>query len=92
MRDARRQFEAKINVQLNDSLKELEQLRERQKEQLELQLSGSRYSDDRKASAKASREQSIDQMFDDYIQWVEDTMTTEPEAYMQVISVLVSCS
>jgi len=90
MRDARNHFEAKINVQLNDSLEELEKLRGRQKQQLELQLSGTRYSDDRKASTKASREQSIDKIFDDYIQWVEDTMTTEPEAYMQVISVLVS--
>jgi len=90
MRDKRNQFESAINIQLNASLEELEKLRGRQKQQLELQLSGTRFSDDRKASAKASREQSIDQIFDDYIQWVEDTMTTEPNAYIQVISVLVS--
>jgi len=90
MSDKRNQFESAINVQLNDSLEELEKLRGRQKQQIEFQLSGTRYSDDRKASAKASREQSIDKVFDDYIQWVEDTMTTEPNAYIQVISVLVA--
>jgi len=90
MSDKRNQFESVINVQLNDSLEELEKLRGRQKQQLELDIAGTRYSDDRKASTKASREQSIDAIFDDYIQWVEDTMTTEPNAYIQVISVLVS--
>jgi len=90
MSDKRNQFETAINIQLNDSLEELEKLRGRQKQQLELQLAGTRYSDDRKASTKASREQSIDKIFDEYIQWVEDTMTTEPNAYIQVISVLVA--
>lgn len=47
-------------------------------------------SDDRKASTKSRREQSIDEIFDDYIQRMEGTMTTEPDAYLQVISVLVA--
>ena len=90
MRDARNRFEVSINTQLDACLNELERLRGRQKQQLALQLESARYSDDRKASVKAGREQSIDQIFDDYIQWVEDTMTTEPNAYIQVISVLVA--
>jgi len=90
MSDKRNQFESAINIQLNDSLEDLERLRGRQKQQLELQLSGTRFSDERKASAKASREQSIDDVFKDYEKWVKDTMTTEPNAYIQVISILVS--
>jgi len=90
MRDARNRFEATINLQLDACLHELERLRGRQKQQLVLQLLETRYSEARKISAKAHREQSIDQIFDDYIQWVEDTMTTEPNPYIQVISVLVA--
>jgi superfamily II DNA/RNA helicase len=90
MRNARDSFEAGINVQLDDCLSELDKLRGRQKQRLEQQLNHSRYGEAHKASAKASREQSIDEIFDEYIQWVEDTMTTEPEAYIQVISVLLA--
>jgi len=84
----RQAFETRINAQLEDHLKALEKLRDRQKQQLQTQLQSSRYSEAHKASMKASREQRIDEIFDDYIQWVEDTMTTEPDAYLQVISVL----
>jgi len=29
-------------------------------------------------------------VFNDYVKWVNDTMTTEPNAYIQVISVLLA--
>ncbi len=88
MRRARDDFEERINEQLNMQMEELERLRARQKRQLALRLEGSGYSETRKASAKASGERTIDELFDDYIEWIEETMTTEPEAFIQVISVL----
>ncbi len=86
MREARDQFEAEINPRLNETLNSLETLRGRQKRQLALKLDASRYS----AARKARDEMTIDKIFDDYIDWVEETMTTEPDPYIQVISVLVA--
>jgi len=31
----------------------------------------------------------IDTLFDQYIQWVEDTMTTERQPWLQVVAVLI---
>jgi len=90
MLKTRENFEQGMNKKLYENLKELHKLRVSQKQQLELQISGTRYSDDHKASIQASREQSIDDVFNDYVKWVNDTMKTEPNAYIQVISVLVA--
>lgn len=90
MLQVRKQFEDGINRKLYDQLKELHRLKQSQKKQLELQIAGMRYSDEHKSSIQASKEQSIDDVFNNYVQWVNDTMTTEPNAYIQVISVLVA--
>ncbi len=85
-------FEADINKKLNRQLEELEALRNAQYRQLELNLGSSKLADTVKESRKAQRTQEIDRIFDQYIEWVEDTMTTEQHPYMQVVSVLVSGS
>jgi hypothetical protein len=88
MHGERKAFEDAINAKLNDHLSALEQLRARQRHQLEL-----RYADNRQplALTQGKREQAhgrIEQLFDDYMQWIEDTMTTEDQAYIQVVAVL----
>ena len=87
--DKRNAFEKDINEKLNRQLEELEGLRKAQYHQLELGLVASKQADSVKASRKAQRVQEIDRIFDQYIEWVEDTMTTEQHPYMQVVSVLV---
>ena len=82
-------FEDQINRKLNEQLNELEQLRQRQLQQLERKLAGSRAPEGRKAQQRRSGEQEINQLFDDYIQWVEDTMTTERQPWLQLIAVLL---
>ena len=36
------------------------------------------------------RSQQIGRVFDDYRQWVHDTLTTEPQPWIQVLAAIVS--
>ncbi len=89
MIDRRNAFEGEINVKLNDQLQALERLRERQLLELESQLARSHQVEAFKHSRQVQRKKEIDAIFDDYIQWIEDTMTTEKQPYLQVVSVLL---
>ena len=81
-------FEEQINSKLDEQLKELERLRESQMQQLELKLNSSRQQESRKAHLRVTGEQDINALFDQYIDWVEDTMTTERQPWLQVIAIL----
>jgi len=88
MHERRGEFEARINGPLTAQLDALERLRERHLRQLELA-----FSDDRRPAAlvrgrhdQARRE--IERVFDEYMQWIEDVMTTEERPYIQVVAVL----
>jgi superfamily II DNA or RNA helicase len=80
MRERRKEFEDEINVKLNERLEALDRLREKQHRQLEFDFGESRQKD-----VKRRR---IDKIFDGYMEWIEDTMTTEDDPYIQVVSVL----
>ena len=87
MKQKRDAFESEINKKLDQQLNELERLRQGQLQQLALQFSQSREAEGRKAHRKAMGEQSIEEVFDRYLIWIEETMTTEPHPYIQLISV-----
>lgn len=82
-------FEDDINNKLNDYLKRLEQLKEKQYAQLELDFGLVSEKAVQTISRKEKRKRQIDQIFDDFITWVEDTMTTENNPYIQIIAALV---
>ncbi len=88
MSDRRREFEDQVNPKLDMHLKALDDLRAKQHQQVEIQFG------DVAESAVATRQRreremrSIDTLFDEYLQWIEDTLTTEDRAYVQVIAVL----
>jgi superfamily II DNA or RNA helicase len=82
------EFEAHINPQLDEHLAALEKLRAKQYEQLELTFQNSRLTEKTIQERKAEKTRSIDRIFDEFLLWVEDTMTTEPNPYIKVISVL----
>jgi hypothetical protein len=42
----------------------------------------------KKLSKKEQDQREIDKKFDDFIDWVEDTMTTEDNPFIQVIALL----
>ena len=84
----RNRFEDKINVKLEEQLNELDKLRKSQFAQLELILEQSTRSEGVKKSKKAQRTHEIDRVFDEYLKWIEDTMTTEKKPYIQLVAVL----
>lgn len=86
--ETRKQFETEINIKLNEQLTELETLRGKKIKQLEQMFEQSQST--AKQARKAQQTQDINTIFDDYIEWVEDTMTTENQPYMQVIAVIVN--
>ena len=63
-------------------------MRKRQFAQLELALGQSNQAKGVKKSKKAQKTQEIDRIFDEYLDWVQDTMTTEKKPYIQVVAVL----
>lgn len=79
----RKTFEDVINEKLEEQLRALERLRGKQHRQLELF-----YQEKKQLSRKEQERREIDRKFDEFIQWVEDTMTTEDNPFIQVIAVL----
>jgi superfamily II DNA or RNA helicase len=76
-------FAAQLDQRLSSTLSELKRLQERQIEQLELRLENQIETIKHGKFEKRSRE--IGRVFDDYRKWVEDTLTTEPLPWIQVL-------
>ncbi|ASY81932.1 helicase [Pectobacterium polaris] len=84
----RQAFEEKINQQLSEHLEKLEKLKGRQIGQLELDFAENKQQESVKQSRKEQRQREIEHNFNSYIEWIEDTMTTEKQPYIQVIAVI----
>ena len=77
-------FAAQSEMRLRDTLQNLEQLQKRQIVQLELRLE--KQIETVKRSRFERRSQQIGRVFDDYREWVKDTLTTEPQPWIQVLA------
>jgi hypothetical protein len=88
MSEQRKAFEAEINEKLNEHLKALDNLRSKQYVQLEIRFEGIQQPTTLVQGRKERERREIDRIFDEYLEWVEDTMTTEDNPYIQVIAVL----
>ncbi|BAY80321.1 hypothetical protein NIES25_68090 (plasmid) [Nostoc linckia NIES-25] len=85
MLKARKNFEDSINVQLQEQLNRLNKLKGQHYQQLTLcYADGTPLKEEKKSKA----ERRIEQIFNDYWRWVEDSMTTEPAPYIKIIAVL----
>jgi len=84
MSDARKNFEDIINRKLQTHLNNLERLQRRHHERLEWL-----YMDKKQLSRKEQEKREIDKIFSEFWTWVEETMTTEDNPFIQVIAVLV---
>lgn len=80
-------FSADMTSRLSGTLANLERLQGKQIEQLELRLAANQQAEQFKKTKREKRTQHIRKVFDDYRQWVEDTMTTEPKPFIQVLAV-----
>ncbi|PCM45946.1 DEAD/DEAH box helicase [Marinobacter sp. ANT_B65] len=74
-------------TELAQQLQELEALKGRQVQQLNLQLEGSAQAEHFKAAKKEERLSRIERVFNDYENWVRDTLTIEPVPFIQIIAV-----
>lgn len=83
MSGKRRQFEDRINHKLNQHLADLERLKAKHHEQLDLFYMGKK-----QVSRRDQEKREIDRKFDEFMTWVEETMTTEDNPFIQVIAVL----
>lgn len=88
MRLRRQAFEDEINPLLNERLDALDRLRSKQHRQIEFDFKESRQRAKAAHSRKERKRRRIDNIFDAYMDWIEDTMTTEDNPCIQVISVL----
>ncbi len=77
-------FAAQSSLRLRDTLENLEQLQKRQIVQLELRLESQ--IETVKRSRFEHRSRQIGRVFDDYREWVKDTLTTEPQPWIQVLA------
>ncbi|MBU1282133.1 MAG: DEAD/DEAH box helicase [Gammaproteobacteria bacterium] len=83
------QFQTDMQARLATTLAELARLQGRQVEQLELALQQSQQDERLKQNRREKRVQDIHRVFDEYTQWVKDTLTTEPEPYIQVLAAVI---
>ena len=57
--------------------------------QLELKLGQSRQSAAHKAHRETRARRDIEQVFNDYLEWIQDTMSTEREPWLKVLCAMV---
>ena len=82
-------FAADTALRLSGTLSDLERLQGKQIEQLELKFAENQQAEQLKKTRREQRTQNIRHVFDEYRQWVEDTMTTEPQPFIQVLAAAV---
>ena len=78
------EFARGMNDRLAKTLADLERLQRQQLAQLELRIG--KLLEALRESRLTQRSRQIDQVFDDYRNWVRDTMTTEPQPYLRVLA------
>jgi len=83
---ARRKWKDENDPKLNEHLNRLEELRTRRHAQMELGFQGE-LSETRQNRRDTERRQ-IDKLFDEYLNWIEQTMTTEDKPYLRIAAVL----
>ena len=85
----RNEFEDAINDKLNGAVAALDGLKNRRLRQLDLRLDRSALAEPLKEARRKSAESEIDGIFGDYLQWIEDVMTTEDRPWVSVVCLLV---
>ncbi|TGD72203.1 DEAD/DEAH box helicase [Mangrovimicrobium sediminis] len=79
-------FVATHQPELERQLADLQSLQDRQERQLEMQLARSEQAENFKTSRREMRLKHIERVFQEYQVWVRDTLTIEPQPYIQIIA------
>ena len=86
----RNEFEDAINAKLDHAVAQLDVLKARKHRQLELRLEGSAMAEPLKRARHAAAVQDVEDIFDDYLRWIEDAMTTEERPWVSVVCAIVA--
>ena len=88
MEQRQQAFANGMDERLHDTLRNLEQLQQRQIEQLELRLDKQGGLENLRQGRRDRRVGQIRRVFDEYETWVRDSLQTEPHPYIQVLAAL----
>ncbi|WP_291322218.1 helicase-related protein [Desulfonatronospira sp.] len=88
MNEVRREFENRINPQLNAHLEKLEQLKIRHRREIEQYFHEKHMPENVKSRRRDERMREVENLFAEYMEWIEDTMTTEEHSSIKVAAVL----
>ena len=89
-RERRNAFEEVINAKLDEEVRALDEFVARQRRQLELDLAESRQAEPFRRRRDALARQDIEAMHDEYMTWIEETMTTEPHPWIKVVCAMTA--
>ena len=81
----RKAFEEAINAQLNEEVDALDAFRDRRLQQLELDIAQPAQTDPLKRQYRSQASAEVEEVYDEYLTWIQDTMTTEPSPWVKVI-------
>ena len=87
--ERRNRFEDVINAKLDEELEALERLKTRRLTQLELKLEQSSEPSAHKTHREERARRDIEEVFKDYLEWVQETMSTERTPWLKVICAMV---
>ena len=87
--ERRNRFEDVINAKLDEELEALERLKARRLTQLELKLEQSSEPSAHKTHREERARRDIDEVFKDYLEWVQETMSTERTPWLKVFCAMV---
>jgi ERCC4-related helicase len=83
---ARRDWKDIYDPKLNDEVEKLDRLQAEHNRQLEF-----RFGESRQLSKKEQEQRRIEKIFDEYLTWIQDVMTTEDQPYIRVVAVFGGC-
>lgn len=84
--DLRKAEEGELNRTLSRQMDEMDQLKARHIEQVELDLAESGQQESIKQQRREERRKHIERIFDDYFAWLNDTQTMEDRPYIQLVA------
>ena len=88
VRKLAKEFEAGIDDQLERELKDLEALKKRQLDHVWRSVEGSKQSEAIKLGRINRKQAEIEKLFEQYFEWVEDTMSLEDQPWLKVMCVM----
>lgn len=83
--ERRNAFEKFIDAKLENEIRALDEFRARQLQRLELNFAESDRAEHFKRSRNKQARYDINVIHDEYLKWIEETMTTEPHPWIKVI-------